>query len=207
MATSDKQQMVLSSLDALQALRSSLAYLRSVSIIFNSPASALDKITEELGAVLSKAQSERDMTQMLQYCSRAAICTHVSLLYTAVCCYLRLVEINPALRHAGLDSELTLVTDSGLLKSMSEVRNAVFHVRPNTQSERLLADVVRRTLANRLALAKLERLLYDATEKAFGNPEGLYQEKEEVLMQGFQDALDYYKKHLSGTSSDDRIPS
>ena len=90
---------------------------------------------------------------------------------------------------------------------MSEMRNAVFHVRPSTQSERLLADVIRRTLAHRLALAKIERLLYDATERVFGDPESLFQEKEEVLMQGFQDALDYYDKHLSGTSSEDRTPS
>ena len=207
MTKSDNQRVVMSSLDAFHALRLSLAYLRSVSVIFDGPTAPLEKITQELRTVVPEGQSERDMTQMLQHSSKASICTHVSLLYAAVCCYLRLVEINPALRHDGLDRELTIFTDNGLLKAMSDMRNAVFHVRPSIQSERLLADVVRRTLAHRLALAKIERLLYDATEKVFGNPQGLFQEREEVLMQGFHDALDYYNKHLSGTSSEDRTPS
>ncbi len=133
------------------------------------------------------------------YCSKAAICTCVALLYTAVCCYIKLLEINPELQHNELDKEIKTVKDSGLLNSMRDVRNAVFHIRPSTRSERLIDDVVRRTLANKLALAKLEDLLYDATENVFRSPEALFQEKEEVLMQGFQDALAYYDKNLSGS--------
>ena len=202
-----KHEMVTSSLDAFEALRSSLAYLRSVSIIFDGPVGSLGTITKELKAVLAKGQSTQDLRQMSLHCSKAAICTHVALLYTAICFYLRLLEINPALRHHELDRELRTVTDSGLFESMREVRNALFHIRPNTQSERLLAEVVRRTLANKLAFAKLERLLYDATETVFRSPEDLFQEREEVLMQGFQDALDYYKRNLSDASSDDHVPS
>ena len=60
MAKSDNQRMVMSSLDAFQALRLSLAYLRSVSVIFDGPTAPLEKITQELRAVVLKGQSERD---------------------------------------------------------------------------------------------------------------------------------------------------
>ncbi len=83
---------------------------------------------------------------------------------------------------------------------MRQVRNAVFHIRPNTNSTKLVGNVIRCTLDNRLALAKLERLLYDATEQIFLSPEALFQEKEEVLMQDYQDALAYYDKHFSKPS-------
>ena len=43
MAKSDNQRMVMSSLDAFQALRLSLAYLRSVSVIFDGPTAPLEK--------------------------------------------------------------------------------------------------------------------------------------------------------------------
>ena len=131
------------------------------------------------------------------YCSKAAICTHVALLYTAVCFYKTLVEVNPELRHDKLDEELEVVSGSGLLESMREVRNAVFHVRPSTRSELLINDVVKRTLENKLALSKIEDLLYDATERVFRSPEALFQEKEEILLQGFRSALAYYEEHLS----------
>jgi len=47
------------------------------------------------------------------------------------------------------------------------------------------------------ALGKLERLLYDATEAVFRNPEVLFQKKKEILEQGFRDALAYYHEHLA----------
>ena len=48
--------------------------------------------------------------------------------------------------------------------------------------------------------SKIEDLLYDATEKVFRNPETLFQEKEEVLMEGYRRALAYYEEHLSKSS-------
>ena len=186
-------------MESFQALRSALAYLRSISIIFEGGGvgGPLAAVEEELKATIPEQLTEKDLRQLSMYCSKAAICTHVALLYTAVCFYKMLVEVNPALRHDKLDEELEAARSSGLLDSMKEVRNAVFHVRPSTQSELLINEVVKRTLENKLALGKIEDLLYDATERVFLSPETLFQQKEEVLMQGFRSALAYYEEHLS----------
>ena len=199
MTKSDRSGIVLRSLNSFQALRLALAYLRSISIIFEGGRAGgqLAAIEEELKATIPEQLTEKDLRQLSMYCSKAAICTHVALLYTAVCFYKTLVEVNPALRYDELDEELDAVRGSGLLDSMRKVRNAVFHVRPSTRSELLINDVVKRTLENKLALGKIEDLLYDATERVFLSPEALFQEKEEVLLQGFRSALAYYEEHLS----------
>ena len=180
MSKLDKSQIVLRSMNSFQALRLSLAYLRSFSVVFES-----DGAEGHLAAIEE------------EYCSKAAICAHVALLYTAVCFYKTLVEVNPALRHDKLDKELEAARDSGLLDSMREFRNAVFHIRPSNRPELLINEVVKRTLENKLSLGKIEDLLYDATERVFRNPETLFQEKEEVLMEGYRRALAYYEEHLS----------
>ena len=118
-------------------------------------------------------------------------------MYTAVCFYKALVEVNPALRHDELEKEVEAARRNGLLYSMMEVRNAVFHVRPNIRSEQLILDVVRGSTENKLAWNKLENLIFDATEKVFLSPEALYQEKKEVLEEGFRSALAYYEEHLA----------
>ena len=199
MTKSDRSGIVLRSLESFQALRSALAYLRSISIIFEGGGAGgpLAAVEEELKATIPEQLTEKDLRQLSMYCSKAAICTHGALLYTAICFYKMLVEVNPALRHDKLDEELEAARGSGLLDSMREVRNAVFHVRPSTQSELLINEVVKRTLENKLALGKIEDLLYDATERVFLSPETLFQQKEEVLMQGFRSALAYYEEHLS----------
>ena len=199
MSELDKSKIVLRSMDSFQALRSSLAYLRSVSIILEDGGDGghLTKIEEELKATTPEQLTEAEFRLLSMYCSKAAICTHVALLYTAVCFYKALVEVNPALRHDKLDEELEAARGSGLLESMREARNAVFHIRPSTRPELLISEVVKRTLENKLSLGKIEDLLYDATEKVFRNPETLFQEKEEVLMEGYKKALAYYEEHLS----------
>ena len=199
MSELDKSQIVLRSMDSFQALRSSLAYLRSVSIILEAGGDGghLTTIEEELKATTPEQLTEAEFRLLSIYCSKAAICTHVALLYTAVCFYKALVEVNPALRHDKLDEELEAARGSGLLESMREARNAVFHIRPSTRPELLINEVVKRTLENKLSLGKIEDLLYDATEKVFRNPETLFQEKEEVLMEGYRRALAYYEEHLS----------
>ena len=136
MTKSDRSGIVLRSLESFQALRSALAYLRSISIIFEGGGAGgpLAAVEEELKATIPEQLTEKDLRQLSMYCSKAAICTHAALLYTAVCFYKMLVEVNPALRHDKLDEELEAARGSGLLDSMREVRNAVFHVRPSTQS-------------------------------------------------------------------------
>lgn len=176
-----------------------LAYLRSFSIIVEDDGDGrhLTAIEKELKATAPEQLTEAELRLLSMYCSKAAICTHVALLYTAVCFYKTLVEVNPALRHDKLDEELEAARDSGLLDSMREVRNAVFHVRPSTRPELLINKVVKRTFENKLSLGNIEDLLYDATERVFLNPETLFQEKKEVLMEGYRRALAYYEEHLS----------
>ena len=202
MSELDKSKTVLRSMDSFQALRSSLAYLRSVSIILEDGGDGghLTTIEEELKATTPEQLTEAEFRLLSIDCSKAAICTHVALLYTAVCFYKALVKVNPALRHDKLDEELEAAKGSGLDESMREARNAVFHIRPSTRPELLINEVVKRTLENKLSLGKIEDLLYDATEKVFRNPETLFQEKEEVPMEGYRRALAYYEEHLSKSS-------
>ena len=199
MSKLDKSQIVMRSMDSFQALRLYLAYLRSFSIIFEGGGAGghLAALEEELKATAPEQLTEAELGLLSMYCSKAAICTHVALLYTAVCFYKMLVEVNSALRHDKLDEEIEAARVSGLLDSMRQVRNAVFHVRPSTRPELLINEVVKRTLENKLSLGKIEDLLYDATERVFRNPETLFQEKEEVLMEGYRSALAYYEEHLS----------
>ena len=198
----DKTRTVVRSLDALQSLRSVLVYMRSMSVIFESGNAAghLAAIGEEIRAIGPERLTETEVEQLSARCSQAAMYTHLSLLYTAVSCYQTVVEANPALCHDKLDEVLETARRSGLLDSMRELRNAVFHVRPSVRSRELLLDVVSGSKENALAWNRLEDLLFDATERVFRDPEALFQEKKEVLEEGFRRALAYYEEHLAQKS-------
>ena len=195
----DKIRMVVWSLDALQSLRSVLVYMRSMSVIFESGNAAghLAAIGEEIRAIGPERLTETEVEQLSARCSQAAMYTHLSLLYTAVSCYQTVVEANPALCHDKLDEVLETARRSGLLDSMRELRNAVFHVRPSTHAHRLAMDIVKGSATNGLQWNTLEDLLFEAAEEAFRNPEALYQEKVEVLEEGYKSALAYYEEHLA----------
>ena len=195
----DKFRGVLRSMDSFEALRSALAYLRSISVVFEcaKPGGGLAAIGEKIQATAPEQLTERDLRRLSSYYAAAAISTHIALMYTAVCFYKALVEVNPALRHETLDKALEIATCNGLLDSMREVRNAVFHVRPGTRSEALVTDVLKRVDENKLRWNTIEALLFDATQQVFQSPEDLYQEKEEVLMEGYRSALAYYEEHLA----------
>ena len=199
MPKQDKSDIVLSSLETFHVLRSRLAYLGSFSTVFQSR-TPIDTIKDELIGSYGGKLDERKLAELSSNCLQATICMNVALLYAAIHCYIELCGINSELRLDELDREIRVAEDSGLLNCMRELRNTVFHVRPNKRLDRLVDEVVSRTLENKLAFAKLERLLYDATEKIFTSPEALFQKKKEVLMQGFQDALAYYDKHLKDRS-------
>ena len=197
----DKTRTVVRSLDALQSLRSVLAYMRSMSVVFESsnagghPATIAEEIREKGPERLTEAEVE----QLSSHCAQAAICTHLALSYTAVSSYEAVIAVNPALRYDKLDEVLEAARSNGLLESMRELRNAVFHVRPSTQAHRLVADILRSSLENGLEWNTLEDLLFEATEAAFRNPEALYQEKVEVLEEGFRRAVAFYEEHLADT--------
>ena len=190
---------VLRSLESFQALRSALAYLRSMSVLFEGGRTGrhLAAIEEEIKAAAHEQLTGAELSQNALYCSIAAMCTHISLVYTAVCFYGVLVETNSDLRHERLDQELEKARRNGLLESMRQVRNAVFHIRPNTRSDQLVLNVVKRSTEQELQWDKLENLLFDATEKVFCSPETLFREKKEVLEEGFRNALAYYEEHLA----------
>ena len=195
----DKTRTVVRSLDALQSLRSILAYMRSMSVIFESgnagghPAA----IEKDIRAIGPKRLTETEVEQLSARCSEAAMYTHLALSYTAVSCYERVVGINPALRYDKLEEVLETARRNGLLESMRDLRNAVFHVRPSTQAHRLVEDVVKGSKESGLQWNTLEDLLFEATEAAYLNSEALYQEKAEVLEEGFRSALAYYEEHLA----------
>ena len=195
----DKTRTVVRSLDALQSLRSVLAYMCSMSVIFESGNAGghLASIGEEIAATAPERLTQTEVEQLSSRCSQAAICTHLALSCTAVSCYEAFVAVNPALRYDRLDEVLEAARRNGLLESMRELRNAVFHVRPSVQAHRLVEDILKASLECGLAWNTLEDLLFEATEAAFRNPEALYQEKAEVLEEGFRRALAYYEEHLA----------
>ena len=195
----DKTRTVVRSLDALQSLRSVLVYMRSMSVIFESgnPGGHQVALGEEIRAIGPEQLAETEVEQLSARCSQAAMYTHLSLLYTAVSCYETVVETNPALRHDKLDEVLESPRCNGLLDSMRELRNAMFHVRPSTQAHQLAMDIVKGSATNGLQWNTLEDLLFEAAEEAFRNPEALYQEKVEVLEEGYKRALAYYEEHLA----------
>ena len=202
MNTRDKLELVSSSLESFQALRKGLETLRSIGVIFETrdATKLVDRITGEARASGAEL-AETELAELAAYYIKAALCAHVGLLYAALCHYIRLVEINPELRHEELDHALRAARESGLFESMRELRNTVFHIRPSAQSERLVEKVLKQSRIDKLPGERLERLLYDATEKVFQSPEALFQEKEEVLMQGYRDALAYYEKHVAGAQT------
>ena len=185
--------------DCFDGLRSTLIYLRSISVIFETGKAGghLAAIEEEVKLVAPETLTEEDLSQLSFYCSQSAMYLHAALLYTAVCFYESLLEVNPALAYDKLDRELEKIRRSGLLDSMCELRNAVFHVRPNVRSHHLLRDFVRCSAECNLEWNTLENLLFDATEKVFRSPEVLFQEKREVLEEGFRKALAYYEEHVA----------
>ena len=196
----DRTRAVLRSLEGLQALKSALAYLRSMSVVFESGNAGghLAAIREEIEAIAPEHLTEPELGLLSSQSLRAAMSIHQALLYTAVCFYEALVEANPALRYDELDEVLEAARRNGLLDSMRDLRNAVFHVRPNVRSHELLLDVVRGSTENALDWNRLENLLFDAAERVFRDPEALLQEKKEVLEEGYRSLLAYYEEHLAG---------
>ena len=206
MNTRDRLELVSSSLESFHALRKDLETIRSIGVIFEKRdvAGLVDSIAGEVKASGADV-AEAEVVELATYCIKAALCTHVGLLYAALCQYTRLVDINRELRHEELDAALKIARESGLFESMRELRNTVFHIRPSARCERLVEAVVKQSRGSGLPGARLERLLYDATEKVFQSPEALFQEKEEVLMQGYRDALAYYDRHVAGGSAQKEV--
>ena len=151
-------------------------------------------ISEEIKTMVAQSREEAEALEECYY--RATISVYVALLYAVLKHYQMLGRLNPALRHAELDRVLKVAEDCGLLEKMRQVRNSVFHVRPNKRMETLIEEVTRLEFDNGIEMAGLECLLYDFTSDVFSGTE-IFQKSEEELMKGFNDALVYYDEHFA----------
>lgn len=153
MTMSSKDRIVFESLGSFGALRTALAYLRSISIIFEDDKDELRSvISEEIKTMI--AQSPEDEAPILEDCYyRATISVHIALLYAVLLHYRQLGKLNPKLKHSELDRVLKVAKDCGLLEKMRQVRNAAFHVRPSRKIETLIVEVTRLAIDNGIEMA------------------------------------------------------
>ena len=196
MNMSSKHSVVSESLSSFDSLRTALAYLRSISITFGDEKDKLRSVvSEEIKTMI--AQSPEDEAEVLEDCYyRATMSFYTALLYAVIKHYQKLGRLNSQLRHTELDRVLKVADDCGLLEKMRQVRNSVFHVRPNKRMETLIDEVVRLAIDNEIEMESMESLLYDFTSDVFSGTE-IFQKSEEQLTKGFNDALAYYDEHFA----------
>ena len=196
MIMSRKDNVVSESLSSFGSLRTALAYLRSISIILDDEQDKLRSVvSEEIKTVI--AQNQEDDAEVIEECFyRATVSVYIALLYAVLKHYQKLGRLNPQLRHAELDRVLKVAGDCGLLEKMRQVRNSVFHVRPNKKMETLVDEITRLAEDNEIELPGVECLLYDFTSDVLSGTE-IFQKSEEELMKGFNDALAYYDEHFA----------
>ena len=198
---SSKDRVVLESLGSFGSLRTALSYLRSVSIVFEDDVDeGYSVISKEIKTIVGE-RGEEEAQILLECYLQAIISLHIALLYAGLTHYRKLGELNAKLKHSELEGMLEAAEGCGLLERMRQVRNSVFHVRPNKKVGTLINEVRNLAIDNGIGLARLEHLLYDFTSDVFSSTE-IFQESEEVLMQGFNDALAYYDKHFAKHNSD-----
>ena len=193
---SNKSEVVHESLRSFGALRTGLAYFRSISIIFeDDEQTRRSAMSREIKTMTP--QGAEDEADSLEDCyHRATISMYIALVYVVLTHYRKLGGLNSRLKHAELDHAVEVAASCGLLEKMRQVRNSVFHVRPGTKMETLVEEVTRLAIDNGIELAALEDLLYDFTVRVFSSTE-IFQESEEELMKSFNDALAYYDEHLA----------
>ena len=151
-------------------------------------------ISEEIRTMVAQNQEEAEALEQCYY--RATISVYVALLFAVLRHYQKLGRLNPQLRHAELDRLLKVADHCGLLEKMRQVRNSVFHVRPNKRMETLVDEITRLAEANEIDLPGVECLLYDLTSDVLSGTE-IFQKSEEELTKGFNDALAYYDEHFA----------
>ena len=195
----DESKAVDRSLDSFKALRDGLGYLRSISVCFElddvsrkrlftlmaSHATAADgTFNTNEGEVLSRSYFQ--MTGALLY----------SLLFAALQHYTELIETNAQLKHEELEATICKMRECGLLDTLRRLRNAVFHVKPNESIDDLVEEVRRLSAEQQISIRKVENLLYESTEQVFLGTE-IFRKPREVLEQGYQAALAYYREHVA----------
>ena len=186
----------MESLDAFKALRMTLAYLRCISISFDR--------TWRLGPFFSATREKRkfeetysnEQLKELTFCYHIATMTmHVALAHDVVCHYRRLVALNPQLRYERIDQTLDIMMDRGIFEEMRELRNGIFHIRANVRViDRFLA-LIERLEREKIDLKGLEMAFYNYSEFILVESD-IFQCDREDLHRAFDEAVEYYKRHV-----------
>ena len=190
---------VSESLDSFKALRDGLGYLRSISVCFEVDEESKNRLftlmashgmaTDGIFNADEADEWSRPYFQMIV----PLLC---SLLFAALQHYMELIETNTQIKHEELEATLHEMRRCGLLDTLRRLRNAVFHVKPNESIEDLAEEVRKLSKAHQISMRKVENLLYESTKQVFLGTE-IYRQPREVLEQGYQEALAYYREHLA----------
>ena len=199
MSSLDEFKAVDRSLDSFKALRDGLGYLRSISVSFE-----LDEVSQNrlFTLMVSRAMAtdgtfnSDEADELSRSYFQTTVALMYSLLFAALQHYMELIETNTQLKHAELEATLHEMRECGLLDALRRLRNAVFHVKPNENIEDLAEEVRRLSGEYRVNMRKVENLLYESTEQVFLGTE-IFRKPREVLEQGYQEALAYYREHLA----------
>ena len=193
-----KSKVVRQSLNAFDSLRKRLAYLRSVSIVMEQDDESTNPpvpvwIADMLAFRISPAARDAEqLRSQVQSYYLATTSMPIALLYSALCDYKELAEMNADLSYGPLDRVLAEMEARGLLGKMRDLRNAMFHVRPNKRIDQLVHEIMSLSSEKSLKFAHIERLLYDFTEYTFRHFSLLLQEDRRKLEDGFKQALAHY---------------
>lgn len=208
MTQKNEHEAVFSSLDAFKALRDGLGYLRSISACFVADRESQSRQYEVIlrNSLDGEGKPNREHFEQLtaSYFHMTVILLY-ALLYSAIQHYMSLAESNPELKHRELEATLEDMGNSGLLETMRQLRNAVFHIRPNENIDDLVEKVREVAAENQIGISKVEELLYDATEQVFRGTE-IFRKSPDTLHQAFTDALAYYDDHIAEDGETDHLP-
>ena len=191
-----KSDIVMESLDALKALRMTLAYLRCISISFDSswrsgPFSSYIRKKWQLEETLSSEQLEE-----LTFCYHIATMTmHIALVHDVLCHYRRLVSLNSQLRYEAIDKTLEIMIESGIFEEMRQVRNGIFHIRTNAKVAKRFFLLIEHLKHEEIDLKGMENTFYDYSEFMFVESD-IFQQDRKELLKAFDEAIEYYKTHV-----------
>ena len=191
-----KQHLVMESIDVFKAFRMTLAYLRCISISFDStwrsgPFFSSTRKKWKLGETSSNEQLKE-----LTFCYHIATMTmHVALVHDVLCHYRRLVALNSQLRYEGIDKTLDIMIERGIFEEMREIRNGIFHIRANVRVGEKFYSLIERLKQERIDLKALEMTFYDYSEFMFVESD-IFQHDREDLRRAFDEAVEYYKRHV-----------
>ena len=199
MSSLGETKAVLRSLDAFDALRVGLGYLRSITVCFAENEESRSRMSSLMVSHAMAADGSFRVDQAEKLANSyfwMIIPLMYSLLDAALQHYVDVIKSNPQLKHQEMEATLQRMRDCGLMGALRQLRNAVFHIRPNKNVDKLIEEVHKLANENGIVMSQVEKLLYDSTEQVFLGTE-IYRTSREELEKGFQEALAYYREHLA----------